>query len=75
MEASLLANQRIGEIWADIPNKLVDGTKTTETISTLPNGTLETNIVGDQVTITISWNMPGETEINSYLTIARIVTN
>lgn len=74
IDASLVASQRLGEIWADIPN-LADYAEADTSISALPNGTRTTAVDGDQVTVTVTWRMPGDGTTNSYRTIARINTN
>ncbi|MEW6164076.1 MAG: hypothetical protein AB1642_03345 [Pseudomonadota bacterium] len=74
IDASLVASQRLGQIWIDIPNLAnyaEDGTE----IAELPNGKRTTAINGDQVTVTVTWQMPGESETHSYQTIAKINTN
>lgn len=74
IDASLLANQRLGQVWVDIPNLAAYAEDDTD-IADLPNGKRTTAIVGDQVTVTITWQMPGSSEINTYQTVARVVTN
>lgn len=74
IDASLVASQRIGEMWVNIPG-LSTFVETDTEIAELPNGKRSTAVVGDQATVTVTWQMPGETTPNTYQTIARINTN
>lgn len=84
ISASLLANKRIAEMWVDRAN-LSTYVETATDISptasnaadrtTLPNGTRTTVVAADQVTVTLSWKMPGETTANQFVTVARINGN
>lgn len=71
VDASFLANQSIGLMWADRSNleshEVVD-----EEISTLPNGKRTIDVVGNQVTITVKWQLPGETAIHNHTVITQI---
>jgi type IV pilus assembly protein PilV len=71
-DASYIAQQQIGTLWAS-PNSLpADGSSTDTNISSqLPGGTLNVTRIGDTYTITIKWQQPGEAEHN-YTTIATI---
>lgn len=78
VDASLIASQRLGDIWVDIPTLTTNPSALVEAdtpVAALPNGKRTTEIQGDQVTVTITWQMPGQTETNTYQTIARINTN
>lgn len=80
-DASLLAGQIIGQMWADQANisNYASGTsyvpKTTwnaQVAATLPKGT--GNIVvgaGNQVTVTVSWQAPGAAS-HSFVSVAQI---
>lgn len=75
-EASFLANQLIGLMWSDQPNlgnynvtqgsgcDVVSNTNCTRWYSlvgaTLPSGTAGVAVSGTAVTITLSWQLPGE---------------
>lgn len=74
IDASLLASQRLGQIWIDIPNLASFAEEDTE-VAELPNGKRTTTILGNQVTVVVTWQMPGSDEVNSYQTIAQINTN
>lgn len=74
IDASLVADERLGKIWIDIPN-MASYIEVDTALAVLPNGKRTTAINGDQVTVTISWQMPGENSPNTYQSIARINTN
>lgn len=74
IDASLIADQRIGNIWIDIPN-MASYVEADTAVTALPDGKRTTVINGDQVTVTVSWQMPGESTPNTYQSIARINTN
>lgn len=71
LDASFLANQSIGTIWTNRSN-LAAHAVTNETISSLPNGKRTITVSGSQVTVTITWKLPGETATRSYTAIAQI---
>ena len=78
-EAIFIAQQRLGILWAD-PTKLTDYKEINTVISSLPGGKRTVTIspaavAGDpqsEVSITISWQQPGETITHNYTTNARI---
>jgi len=78
IDASLVAGQRIASMWVD---QGVNGTnlptyvKTNTAVPDLPGGLRTTAVVGDQVTVTVTWQMPGDPTVNSYRSIARITSN
>ena len=58
-EASFIAQQRIGEMWAD-PAKMTGVKK--DVTTNLPNGRLNVSTpVNGQFTVTVGWTAPGET--------------
>lgn len=65
-EASFLANQLIGEMWADQANLASFATAgygrrapwQARVVATLPNGTANVVIVGNQATVTVGWTGP-----------------
>ncbi|WP_371323642.1 hypothetical protein VX159_14770 [Dechloromonas sp. ZY10] len=73
VDASYLANQKIGEMWADFGN--LSGHAGTVEVSELPAGTMTTVVAGDKVTVTITWKTPGASSTNSFVSIARINNN
>lgn len=71
-DASYIAQQRIGQLWADPDNLPADGSTSNPDISAqLPNGTLAITRAGTQFTVTVTWQQPGEATHN-YTTIASI---
>lgn len=70
-DASYIAQQQIGMLWV-APSLPADGSTTTTTLTDqLPNGELTIIRSGDNYTVTITWQQPGETTHN-YTTIATI---
>ena len=62
-EASYIAQQQLGRMWAD-PNNLVNHLGTTS-IASLPNGSMVvTQPIADRVVVTITWQTPGESQHN-----------
>lgn len=71
LDASFLANQSIGLMWANRTNLAVHAV-TDEAVSSLPNGKRTVTVSGNQVTVTVTWKMPGESATHSYTAIAQI---
>lgn len=71
VDASFLANQSIGAIWANRSDLSVHEVSE-ETVSSLPNGKRTITVVGKQVTVTITWQLPGESATHSYTAITEI---
>lgn len=74
-DASNIAQQRIGEIWAD-PDPARVGYVTfveasTSVSAVLPSGTRTTTQAGTQYTVTVNWQQPGE-DAHKFTTIANI---
>jgi type IV pilus assembly protein PilV len=71
-EASFIAQQKIGQMWAD-PLALPDDLYDVVDISTLlPNGTrLVTQPVAGQFMVVVTWQQPGE-PVHNFTTIASI---
>lgn len=70
MDASFLANQTIGMMWtkrADLASFAGTGT-----VSELPNGTRTVVVAGKDVTVTITWRLPGEPAAHRHTVTARI---
>lgn len=74
IDASHLANQRIANIWIDRAN-IATYAEANTNVAELPSGTRTTLINGDQVTVTINWQMPGDTTAHTFSTIARVNGN
>lgn len=68
IDASLIANQKIAESWLS-PAGIADSS---EAISTLPNGTVTQTVSGREVTVTVSWQSPGQSATQSFTTTATI---
>ena len=71
LDASFLANQAIGMVWADRSN-LGKHEVTDEAVSVLPNGKRTIKVDGKQVTVTITWQAPGESAPHRYAVTALI---
>jgi len=70
-EASFIAQQRIGMIWADVTNASLY-LNTADINSLLPSGTLTvTNPATNQYVVTVTWQQPGQPQHN-FTTIATI---
>lgn len=75
-EASFIAQQRLGSMWAD-PANLDLYTETDADISAwLPSGTRTVELLGlpadGEVRVTIRWQQPGQPDIHNFTTNARI---
>lgn len=62
-DASYIAQQRIGAMWAD-PDNLGSYLENNTGIPQLPNGTRTTAQSGVQYTVTVTWQQPGEVQHN-----------
>lgn len=63
-DASYIAQQRIGMMWAD-PDNIASYVEVNTNISNLlPNGTRTTAQSGTQYTVTVTWQQPGEVQHN-----------
>lgn len=68
-EASHIAQQTLGALWADPANVAASVTD----VSALPNGkSVVTLPAAGQVKIVITWQQPGETEVHNVTTSARV---
>lgn len=70
-DASYIAQQRIGAMWADPANLPAYLENNTNISTLLPNGTRTTAQSGVQYTVTVTWQQPGEPQHN-FTTIASI---
>lgn len=68
-DASFIAQKAIGEMWSDQAN--LASYLGTSTVSELPNGSMTATQSGVQVTVTVTWQQPGESQHN-FTTIASI---
>lgn len=69
-EASNIAQQQLGQIWAD-PNNVGNFVRTTP-IASLPSGSMVvTQPIADRVFVSVSWQVPGEAQhqyqVNAYV--------
>lgn len=73
LDSSYIAQQRVGEMWAD-PNNLDGYVETDTDISDLlPAGTRTTSLPAPgQVNVVITWQQPGTTDIHRYTLNASI---
>ena len=72
MDAGYIAQQRVGAMWADPSNLATYLEANTDISSLLPNGRRTTTQAGDQYTVTITWQQPGEAQ-HTFSTTATIV--
>lgn len=75
--ASLVAEERISEMWADPANAVGKVETGTNIEPILPSGTrtvLRDPVVLTRYTVTVTWRLPGltETEPHNYVTVANI---
>lgn len=75
VDASAVAERRIGEMWATQAS-LASGT-TTSVVPELPNGSMTTTVAGSatagwQVTISVTWRPPNAATAHKFDTVARI---
>lgn len=74
IDASLVANQRIGQMWVDRDN-LASYAESNTDVVTLPSGKRTTVVVGSQATVTVTWELPGDSTTHSFRTVAQINGN
>jgi type IV pilus assembly protein PilV len=70
-DASFIANQSIGLMWADRKN-LANYEVTDEDVAALPSGKRSVEVTGDTVKITVTWKMPGEAAAHNFTLISQI---
>ena len=70
VDASFLANQTLGMIWADRENLTAYARE--EAIPGLPKGKRTVDVDGSQVTVTITWQLPGESAPHRHVVVANI---
>ena len=66
VDASFLANQTIGLMWAKRAD-LASFVVTNQAVSGLPDGKRTIAVTGKEVTVTITWKMPGEAAAHKYV--------
>jgi type IV pilus assembly protein PilV len=72
-DAAYIAQQNIGLIWTNPAIQADPSTIPSDISGLLPSGTLSVTRAGDQFTITVRWQQPGEAEQHNFTTIATIV--
>ncbi len=73
--ASLVAEERISEMWADPANAVGKVEAGTNIEPILPSGTrtvFRDPVVLTRYTVTVTWQLPGQTEPHNYVTVANI---
>ena len=70
-DASYIAQQRIGTIWSDSANATTYVEANTDISALLPSGRRTVTQAGNQFTVTVTWQSPGEAQHN-FTTIANI---
>jgi type IV pilus assembly protein PilV len=72
-EASFIAQQRIGMIWSDPTNMVTYLETGTDISDLLPSGTRTVSQPApDQFLVTVTWQLPGETQQHNFTTIATV---
>lgn len=74
VDASFLASETLGRMWGNRNDldSFEDEDGEGEAIAALPNGRRFITVVGTQVTIRITWQMPGEAAVRTYSLVTRI---
>lgn len=73
VEASFLANQAIGKMWVDMAGLAAYAGETD--VAGLPGGKRTIAVSGNQVTVTVTWKMPGESTTHTFAEIVQIKSN
>jgi len=71
VDASFLANQTLGNMWAARTN-LGNFAVENDDVAVLPNGKRTVVVNGNQVTVTITWQLPGESAPHRHVVVAQI---
>jgi type IV pilus assembly protein PilV len=74
IDASNVANQRVGEMWAD-PTNLAGHAVADLPISDLPDGKMTVAVAADVVTVTVTWKVSGSSDTQRYVSTTRINPN
>lgn len=70
VDASLVANQALGQMWADRPNL---ATYVSEVdVADLPSGRRKIEVNGTTVTVTVTWKLPKDVATRKYQTVTQI---
>lgn len=71
VDASFAANEALGKIWGNRKAKAAL-TEVDAPVPTLPKGKRTVAVVADEVTVTVTWQVPGEKSSHSYKTVTQI---
>ena len=71
VDASFLANQKIGQMWGNRA-ALASYHNQEEDVGLLPSGKRRVSVSGDRVTVTVTWQMAGESKPHSHTSVTRI---
>lgn len=74
VDASFLANQVVGRMWSNTAN-LAGFVETDTPVDALPQGKRTVAVNGTTVTITVTWQVPGEDATHSFVEVVRINGN
>jgi len=79
MDASNIASQRLGEMWAKQESAKSFEEEDTD-VPELPSGKRTTTVTGDKnagyvVTVTVNWKVPGSDEEQEYSTVTQLINN
>ena len=74
IDASNIANQRVGEMWAD-PANLAGHAVADQPIGDLPDGKMTVAVAADVVTVTVTWTVPGDSNTQRFVSTTRINPN
>ncbi len=72
--AATLADETIGRMWVDRGN-LVAYEVVDDPVAALPGGMRTVDVNGNVVTVTVSWQPPGEPRTRSHVTVATLASN
>lgn len=73
-DASFIASERVGEMWTH-QSTLSSYAEVDTSVPELPNGKRTTVINGNQATVTVTWELPGDSTTHQFVTIAKITNN
>lgn len=74
IDASNVANQRVGEMWAD-PANLAGHAVADQPVGGLPDGKMTVTVAADVVTVTVTWKVPGDSNTQRFVSTTRINPN
>jgi type IV pilus assembly protein PilV len=66
LDASFVAQQRVGQMWADPNNLAAYVEENTDISDLLPGGTRTTTREQNLVKVVVTWQQPGSTDTHSY---------